>query len=737
MQSWIKLMVGLILFGFSAVLLLLLIFLKPHRAAFLKLLLCFVFIASALLESYAFIDRKKEQFDSLIGTEAEAECLIVSRKYTAVYASSFDVIASINGISFNSILDCEYAGDFSVGDLVTGTVSVAPIGEKYQNTDYYLARGIRVYLTSFTDSLETVETGLVNFSIQMQRLNTRLSRIFELEIGGDEADLASAITLGNKDLLANDIVRDFGRCGLSHILAISGMHLSIIMTALEALLNRIGIRKKWRCFWVFSIALFFLALTGFSLSTVRAFIMMTFVYLASLAHADNDAITSLFFSLFIILAVSPESVHDIGLWLSVLAVLGILVFNELNKYFKKKLYQSHLNKRAAKILLSLISALGITLAVNIFVCFLIWLYFGELSLVAPLTNWVISPLANLFLFLSPIKLITSIFSPLAFLSQPLTEVLRLIGGLMIDIIAEMSSWESITVSLEYRFAGYIILPASLLLLVCLILPLRRKIWIPLIPTVASLIFCGCLMHYNHTNADKITLDFLSSGESEMMVLTTTKDTVICDVSTGANKYLYEAIAFSEQRMSTEVSALVLTHYHSYHISTFSKNADRFMIRKLYLPIPQNENEHSFMQSLINVSQNKGIDVVIFDSNKPLSPTENITLELSERVLLSRSTHPTFVLTVSAFGDQLTYIAESAHDSEILREKASREIETADYVIFGTHGPITKTDFSYEGLSDKQYVVIFDENVLSHFDPSDTRNLIVESSVVTFRFEADD
>ena len=179
--------------------------------------------------------------------------------------------------------------------------------------------------------------------------------------------------------------------------------------------------------------------------------------------------------------------------------------------------------------------------------------------------------------------------------------------------------------------------------------------------------------------------------------------------------------------------MVLTHYHTYHISAFSRNAASSMIRTLYLPVLQNADEYHLMRSMIDVAKKAGTDVILYDRGNDFSPAENITLNLSNITYISRSTHPTFSLTVSAFGDQLTYVAESAHEEEALRADVEARLQSSDFIIFGTHGPITKKDFSYDGLSSQQYVVISDQNVFSHFKPQAESKVIIDSSVVTFRF----
>lgn len=717
-----------------AVILAPLLFLKRFRARVLKAILCLVFVALALIQAYLVIDRERQKLEPLIGMTVEADITIVEVNSISDFFSSYRAIATLEGQSHDAVFLCEYAGDFSVGDVIHGQVLVDDIGTHYEETSYYLARGVYIALVSTEDSLEVIDTGYINLEIRMRALNSRWSKILERELGGSAADLSSAISLGNKDLLSDEIVRDFRRTGLSHVLAISGMHLSVIMLALEAVLRHFGFRKEGRCIAIFSFALFYLALTGFSLSTVRAFIMVSLVYLAFLVRNDNDTVTSLFFALFLILLISPNSVWDIGLWLSFLAVLGLIVSDYFTKRLTEQLYRTNLNKKAVKVLISLLSAIIVTLAANIFVCLPLWLFFGELSLISVLANLIVSPLVTVILFLAPLLLLIQFVPLLIYLSPVLAHLLCFICDIAIRLVSTLSDWENIVISLRYPFAGLIIVPASLLLFILVIVPLRRKLWIPLVPAVAALAFCGCLLTYNLTNSDKLTVDYLHYNESEALLLTSVEGSTIIDLSTGANSYLYATAALAKEKCSTEISSLVLTHYHTLHISTFSRNAARFMIRTLYLPYPQTVDEYYLMRALIRNAQKSGTDVIIYDPEKDFSPIENVTVNVSKRFYLKRSTHPTFSLSVSAYGNTMTYVAESAHEDTCLLESTEERIEKSDYVVFGLHGPISKKTFSYESLSPEQYVFISSPDVLSHFKPTPELKVITESTMVTFRFQ---
>ena len=548
--------------------------------------------------------------------------------------------------------------------------------------------------------------------------------------------MLSAVFLGNRAALSDNVIRDFRRAGVSHVLAISGMHLAILVSILNSILLFFGTRKRTRSILVIAFAFFYMALTGFSLSTVRAFIMVSFVYLAYLLESQNDTVTSLFFALFAILLVSPTAVWDIGLWMSFLAVWGILVGTYLTKKMETELHKSRIHPRLEKILKPLLSTIIISVFANVFVCLPMCLCFDELSLISIPATLIISPLISVLLCLAPLMLLASLVALFSFLAPIFAAACHIICWLMQTIVSLLSQPSGITVSLRYPFVPYIIIPAAILLFLLLVLPLRKKRWIPLVPSVATILFIFMLFSYNKANEEQVTFDYLSWGEAEMIVLTTAKDAVICDLSTGGNQYLHDAISLARNHSQVEISAIVLTHYHTRHINTFSRNADMYKIRSLYLPFPENADEYYIMYSLIDVAQKKHVPVVLFDRGKEISPATNISLEVSKPIYLKRSTHPTFTLSISSFDERITYVAESFHETESLGENTLNPISSSDYTILGTHGPKTKTEIFDEVLYQTEILFVFDENVFSYMNPPSTANcrLVYGSDSVTIRLK---
>ncbi|MHC1695962.1 MAG: ComEC/Rec2 family competence protein [Eubacteriales bacterium] len=232
-----------------------------------------------------------------------------------------------------------------------------------------------------------------------------------------QASLACGIFLGERDNISYAVRGDFNRTGISHILSVSGMHLTILMGTLFALLCAFGIHRRAACVMVMAAALFYMALCGFLPSATRAGIMALFYYTALLFGRDSHAPSSLFMAGCAICAVNPYTVADISFMLSFLATLGIVTVSPtLSRISEAARERSRLLVPFAVLL----SGFGITAAAVLFTLPVTLSVFGTMSLVSPVVNLAAAPFVQLILVLSPLL---ALFSFLPFAAGLLSSVI--------------------------------------------------------------------------------------------------------------------------------------------------------------------------------------------------------------------------------------------------------------------------------------------------------------------------
>ena len=122
------------------------------------------------------------------------------------------------------------------------------------------------------------------------------NNVFDI-LDKDEAGLATGILLGDSSEIEDDIKEDFKNCSLSHMLAVSGAHLSYLILGLNLLLNDriIGKRKKY-VINIIAIIIFML-LTGMSLSVIRAGISTILSIVAVLIYRKSDSFETMAFAM--------------------------------------------------------------------------------------------------------------------------------------------------------------------------------------------------------------------------------------------------------------------------------------------------------------------------------------------------------------------------------------------------------------------------------------------------------
>jgi len=240
-----------------------------------------------------------------------------------------------------------------VGDSIKGVASLFPYGDPvsaygydFRKNAYFKGIGASGRLYEITDLQKAKTTGL-------QRMRTNISNHFRQKLKGEVAEIAIALTTGQRQGITNETRNAFADSGLAHILAISGLHISLVAGLLFLVLRRLlslipAITrqynvKKFTCFATIPATLFYVALSGFGYPAIRAFYMTMFACLAIAMDKHPFNMRSLSLAAFLILLVFPESATSVSFQLSFAAVLGLIAFYEKpwmhlkNKSMNKKI----------------------------------------------------------------------------------------------------------------------------------------------------------------------------------------------------------------------------------------------------------------------------------------------------------------------------------------------------------------------------------------------------------------
>ena len=221
-----------------------------------------------------------------------------------------------------------------------------------------------------------------------------LKRLQSSGLSDDQYAVVAAMALGDKSALTHELRETYSMTGASHILALSGLHLSIIY----ALLSMLVVGRRWQTISQVVIILSiwaFVFLVGMSASVVRSAVMLTVYALLALGHRKKMSVNTLAFTAIVMLLVSPQALFDVGFQMSFMAVFSILLFVPLfYRPFSAEYLMTH---RVVKWIWGMVA---ISIAAQIGVAPLIAYYFGRFSCYFLLTNFIVIPAATIILYLS-------------------------------------------------------------------------------------------------------------------------------------------------------------------------------------------------------------------------------------------------------------------------------------------------------------------------------------------------
>lgn len=349
----------------------------------------------------------------------------------------------------------KYAG-YKYGDeiIAEGKIEIAKEDDEFSWRGYLMRYGIQAVMFRPDISLESSGNGSGLYAAILSA-KQYLKRKIEQSLAGIRADFLLALILGYKSNISEYWKNIFSATGTSHIISISGLHISIIAGMVMLALLEAGINRK-KAFWIVSAFLAgYIILIGMSASALRAGVMGFLALLAVRVGRLSAPRNALAFAGAFMLALNPLLLrYDAGFQLSFLSIIGIFYVWPILENWTEKWPN----------LFKLKSALNLSLSAQIITLPLVIYHFGIVSLIAPLANLIIVPLIPLILFLLAIPLALIFFSPavLKILFLPYKEL----SGFVLGMLEGFNKIPAISISIGpiWIFAIYTLIFGGILLL---------------------------------------------------------------------------------------------------------------------------------------------------------------------------------------------------------------------------------------------------------------------------------
>ena len=289
------------------------------------------------------------------------------------YVDTYDELNKLNDTLYEGIIITAH-----------GTLN-QPSNNTIPNTFNYkkYLKSKKIYYTFNADALEVVGQ---NYNIYYQFKHWLSKRIESI----DDTGYIKAFVLGSKNEIDEDIFKTYQNNGITHLFAISGMHISLFSSILLFLLKKIHLKDNQAYPIILLFLLGYTFLVSFTASVVRAFTLVLLLYLNKRLKLGATTTIIFIYAIVLILLLNPFFILDIGFLYSSLTSFGLILFSD---YLKTS------NKVLALLRVSLIALLfSLPITIN---------NFYEYNFLSILANILIVPLVSTIIY--PLSLITLIF----------------------------------------------------------------------------------------------------------------------------------------------------------------------------------------------------------------------------------------------------------------------------------------------------------------------------------------
>lgn len=283
---------------------------------------------------------------------------------------------------------------------------------QFDTKRYYCARGIEACLKSLNGCLvigseDKIKYNYKNYIFEMRlKLSEKLMEIFGTDMGA----IYSGLLVGVKQDISEDIKALYQVGGISHILAISGLHISLIGMFISKILRLSGLNVHIACAVSVLLIILYGELAGWSFATIRAIIMLIMRYGGVWFGRKPDVLTGAAVSLWIMIIVCPYRLIDSGLILSFSAISGVAY----GQYIERRINEFNIIKNIRKkkrFIYSILSTLVMAISLQIVMVPVICVVYFEYPTYSVLINLLVIPLMNIVIVCGMLALIVSYINP--------------------------------------------------------------------------------------------------------------------------------------------------------------------------------------------------------------------------------------------------------------------------------------------------------------------------------------
>ena len=583
--------------------------------------------------------------------------------------------------------------------IVKGNFEEASTARNKGGFDYkqYLkSKNIYGIVTVDKKDIETINKNNVDIiDLLANKVRNSMKRKIEQNLPNETSELLSGMLIGEKSNLQKEIQEDFRDSSLSHVLAISGMHVSYVMLGITFVISKVKFSKKMSKIVTILILLFFIILTGKTASVTRACFMSSYIILASLLHKKAHVLGSISISLLIILIINPYFILDIGLQLSYGGTIGIvLIYPTLKKYKKKKEDKTgRIKKVLYKIKDKIIDTILLTISANLVIFPKVLFHYNTMSFTFIISNLLISPIIGIIIILGFLSVFAS------YIISPISKIMFFFLQILLSVLAQIAHFcAGLPLSKVYFPTPkiYIIIIYYLFLIYFILVKnkiitgkkIGKKVFIIFI---ISVIILNLILYFIPKT---FTISFIDVGQGDSMLISTPKGkNILVDGGGSRDETTFDIgkqtlIPYLLNKGITKLDYIIISHFDSDHVGGILSVLEELRAKKVII-CKQEENEN--YKRFKEIVKNKNIKVYVVKKGDNLKIEEDIWLKIlwpkDERIKENAINNNSIVakLNYKSFSILLTGDIEKIAENEILKEYENSNILNASILKVAHHG----------------------------------------------------
>lgn len=572
---------------------------------------------------------------NLSGKEIQTEGIIISnvknKKYSDIYTIKIKDKKFYLNIKKSENIDLEYGDRINL----TGNFIEPEMQRNYRGFDYrkYLkTQGIygNINVNNITKIQNIGLSPKITILKRINSISNKIKNIFKENFNEKISNVILGMLLGYTDEIDLNVKEDFSKSNISHILAVSGMHVGYVILFCNILFSKLfGKRKTY--FITIIVLIFYMFLTGLSPSVVRAAIMACFMLFSKLIYRKSDVWTNISISLLSLLIYNPFCIGNISLILSYVGTIGILTYSINFKQTNK-----------------IKDMIGITLSVTIFLIPILSIYFNKIPIfslfVSLLVGIIVLPifiLGIVFIVLNKTTLFKKFFikNILNFLVKILLKISEFGSKIPLNqIYVVMPNWLEV-------FIYYVIIFISVFL-VYAFKPKRKQNTVfnrriknlfhllkfryrqnkekVLSIFLIVLIFFGCIKII----PKELRIHFIDVGQGDSCLIVTPNNKKILIDGGGSENYdvgKNTLIPYLMARRIKKIDYIIISHFDTDHAGGLLTVMEEIKVEKVVIS-KQGENSENF-QRFKDIVKEKKINVVVADKGDRLKIEKNIYFDI--------------------------------------------------------------------------------------------------------------